>query len=564
MKIRLFSLVRDFRKPFAGAICLTFLQIAFVLPVDAQTTAAEAAQFLEQATFGPNAALIAQVQNIGPALFIEEQFLQSSSNYVTNYPSLPLQPLTVPMTCTGTCLRDNYSMYPVQLTFFKSALGQNGRGDQDQLRQRVAFALQQIFVTSGITVTQPSWMTPYLQIFERDAFANFRQILQDVTLNPAMGLYLNMAGNTKTAPNENYGREVLQLFTIGLNVLNPDGSVVTNTKGPVPSYTQAIVDAFSKVFTGWNYCAALNTTTCQNFVSSTTPDYIDPMVVTPSLHDGTAKTLLNGFQLPARTPVTVATANQDLSDALDNIFNHQNVGPFIGRNLIEHLVTSNPSPAYIKRVTDAFNGTGPYGTVRGDMQSVIKAILLDSEARNAPAVATFGHLLEPIVFKTRMLREFNTNSTTTDFVLSDSYLPSELNMGQDLFRSGSVFNYYPPMFNIPGVNVNGPEFALQSTSTALARVNFVAETTYHTMSVSNPNRPTGSWLNLAPLASSFTSVNQLLDSLNTIMRHGQMSADLRATVSKAIAALPSNATSLMKVQEAVYLIASSPEYFVQN
>jgi uncharacterized protein (DUF1800 family) len=512
--------------------------------VTAQPSANEAARFLEQATFGPNATLIAHVQAVGFSAFLDEQFALPASSY----PTLPLQPTTVPLTCTGTCVRDNYSMYPIQMTFFKNALL-----GQDQLRQRVAFALQQIMVTSGLTVTQPSWMTPYLQIFDNDAFGNFRQLLQEITLNPAMGAYLNMAGNTKAAPNENYGREVLQLFTIGLNELHADGSVVTDSQGnPVPSYTQAIVDAFSRVFTGWNFATA---------PAPGVPNYINPMVVTAGNHDGGAKTLLNGVTLPATSPVTVATANTDLSNALDNIFQHHNVGPFIGRNLIEHLVTSNPSPAYISRVTAAFNDNG--SGVRGDMKAVIRAILLDPEARNDTPSAVFGHLQEPILFKMRLLRAFTTTGATTDFVLSDSYLPSELAMAQDLFRSPSVFNYYPPVFNVAGVSINGPEFAIQSTSTALARINFVAEVTYKTMSTSIPNRPMGTWLDLSSITPSAGSPYLLTNTLNTLLLHGQMSPDLRATVNNAIGSM-SAASSLVKAQRAVYLIASSPEYFVER
>lgn len=309
-----------------AVIYLTALLAVSIPPARAQQPSAnDAARFLEQATFGPNSALIAHVQSVGYAAFLDEQFALPASSY----PPLPLQPTTVPPTCTGVCVRDNYSMYPVQVTFFKNALQ-----GPDQLRQRVAFALQQIMVTSGLTVTQPSWMTPYLQIFDNDAFGNFRQLLQDITLNPAMGIYLNMAGNTKAAPNENYGREVLQLFTIGLNQLHADGSVVTDSSGnPAPSYTQPIVDAFSRVFTGWNFAPLVPPV-------SGVPNYIDPMVVTASLHDGGAKTLLNGVTIAATSPVTVTTANADLTAALDNIFQHQTVGPFIGRNLIEHLVTS--------------------------------------------------------------------------------------------------------------------------------------------------------------------------------------------------------------------------------
>jgi uncharacterized protein (DUF1800 family) len=455
-------------------------------------------------------------------------------------------------------------MYPLQVTFFKNALT-----GQDQLRQRVAFALQQIFVTSGLTVnTQPSWMTPYLQIFDRDAFGNFRTLLEDVTLNPAMGVYLNMAGNTKAAPNENYGREILQLFSVGLNLLNLDGSTQVDSQGhPIPTYTQAVVEGFSKVFTGWNLAPP---------VASGVPDYIDPMVLTPGNHDGTAKLLLENMTLPATTPVTAASATNDLNNALDNIFNHPNVGPFICRNLIEHLVTSNPSPAYISRVASVFNNNG--SGVRGDLQAVVRAILMDPEARTDPDQtlngqsanaegAVFGHLQEPVLFIARFLRAFNTTSATTDFVLSDSYTASGLQMGQDLFRSGSVFNYYPPLFPIPGVTVNGPEFDLLSTSTAIARINFVAEVTYHTMPTSSPNRPTGTWIDLSSITPLVTppvgSTAQLVSALNTLMLHGQGSPGLLNAVTNAVNGM-TNATSLAKAQRAVYLISSSPEYMVER
>ncbi|MBV9506332.1 MAG: DUF1800 domain-containing protein [Acidobacteriia bacterium] len=524
-----------------------------------QPSTNDTVRFLEQATFGPNSNLITQVQSLGFSAFLDQQIALP----VSGYPPLPLQPTTVPSTCTGTCVRDNYSMYPVQVTFFQNAINA-----PDQLRQRVAFALQQIMVTSGITITQPSWMTPYLQIFENDAFGNFRTLLGDITLNPAMGRYLNMAGNTKAAPNENYGREVLQLFTVGLNLLNLDGSLQTDSQGhPIPTYTQPVVDGFSKVFTGWNFAPP---------VASGVPDYIDPMVLNPSNHDGSAKLLLQGVTLPATSPVTAATATADLNAALDNIFNHPNVGPFISRNLIEHLVTSNPSPGYIARVASVFNNNG--NGVRGDLSAVVRAILLDTEARTDPAGggnpegALYGHLQEPELFIARLLRAFNTTSATTDFVLADGYLPSNLQMGENLFLSPSVFNYYPPSFPIPGVTVNGalvngPEFALMSTSAAINRINFVAEVTYHSMSVSSPNRPTGTWLDLSSITPLITppsgSAAQLVGYLNTLMLHGQGSAGLLQTVTNAINGM-TNATPLSMAQRAVYLIGSSPEYIIER
>ena len=306
---------------------------------------ADAARFLEYSTWGPNGAYIDYLQEVGYLRFLEDQFAAPLSSY----PTLPLVPATIPADCDTTCRRDNYSLYPIQTRFYTNALY-----GLDQLRQRVAFALHQIIVVSGGDITHPSRMTPYLQILDRNAFGNYRQLLYEITLNPAMGNYLDMAGNNVTNPNENYAREVLQLFSIGLNKLNEDGTPVLGQNGqPIPAYDQSIVNAFARVFTGWNfapppYAGVVN--------------YIDPMVATQNRHDKQPKTLLEGVTLRANQ-----TAAKDLSDALDNIFNHPNVGPFISKQLIQHLVTSNPSPAYVQRVARVFadNGLG----VRGDMQS---------------------------------------------------------------------------------------------------------------------------------------------------------------------------------------------------
>jgi uncharacterized protein (DUF1800 family) len=520
----------------------------------AQSINPDTVRFLEQSTFGPNQDLINHVQSIGYSAFLQEQFAAP----VSGYPALPLYPTTAPSTCTGFCVTQNYTMYPLQVTFFRNALT-----GQDQLRQRVAFALQQIMVASGLTITQPSWMTPYLQAFTNDAFGNFRTLLGDITLNPAMGEYLNMAGNNKNAPNENYGREILQLFTTGLNLLNPDGSLMTDSSGnPIPTYTQATVDAFSRVFTGWNLAAAK---TSPSPCSTTTPcpDYLDPMVLTVGNHDFGAKTLLNGTTIPAET-ATAANANSDLKTALDNIFDHPNVGPFIARNLIEHLVTSNPSPGYISRVASVFSNDGT-GT-RGNLQAVVQAILLDTEARTLPTSPFGGHLQEPVLFIAKFLRAFNTSANTTDFVLSDSFLPGGLQMSEDLFRSPSVFNYYPPVNSVavaPGIVINGPEFSIQSTSTALARINFVAEATYHTMPVSNPTRPMGTWLDLSAFTPLAATPSQLIGTLNNLLLHGQASSTLLSTVSNALASM-SGASNLALTQEAVYLFCSSSEYFVER
>src|SRR5215831_1294772 len=315
-------------------------------------SAAEAARFLQQSTWGPTSDLITHVQDVGFEQFLEEQFAAP----ISGYPTLPLVPGTAPADCQpGTiCYRDNYSLYPVQTRFYTNALY-----GEDQLRQRVAFALHQIIVVSGVDIGQgyPSRFTPYLRTLDHNAFGNFRQLLYDITLNPAMGNYLDMAGNTKNNPNENYAREILQLFTIGLNQLNPDGSLVRDSASQtIPTYDQAIVNAFARVFTGWNF-APPQTTGIQN--------YIDPMRANDNNHDTGAKTLLRGVTLPIGQ-----TAAKDLNDALDNIFQDPSVGPFIGRQLIQHFVTSNPSPGYVERITRVFNGDDGFNT-RGDLKAVV-------------------------------------------------------------------------------------------------------------------------------------------------------------------------------------------------
>jgi uncharacterized protein (DUF1800 family) len=556
------------KKNTFAALRGTVVLLLFASISSAQTpTTADTIRFLEQSTFGPNLSLINHVQAIGFDAFLTEQF-NTAATPISGYPNLALQLNTIPTTCTGICVTDNYSMYPLQVTFFTNALTK-----PDQLRQRVAFALQQILVTSGLTVTQPAWMTPYLNVFSNDAFANFRTILGDITLNPAMGSYLNMAGNNKNAPNENYGREVMQLFTIGLNMLNQDGSVIVDANNnPVPTYTQPTVDAFARVFTGWNLKAP---------AISGTSDYLDPMVVTASNHDFGAKTLLTYGSGPVVIPAVTAAASQtaaqatsELNIALDDLFNHPNVGPFIAKNLIEHLVTSNPSPAYVSRVSGVFNGNA--SGVRGDMQAVIRAILEDSEARSATPVAGGipGHLTEPAAFVSKFLRLFNTTSATTDFVLTDGYVPSELIMGQNIFLSPSVFNYYPPSYTIPNTTINGPEFDLQSTSSAYARVNFVAETVYKTMSTTassttNNYRPTGTWIDFTSPTSFYVTMGSpstpfaITGLLNTYMLHGAMSPSLHAVVNNALSSM-TGSTGVAMFQRAVYLVASSPEYFVQQ
>ena len=496
----------------------------------------EAVRFLEQATFGPTPDLIARVQQIGFEGFLAEQFALPP----LAFPQLDNWPTNPPETCTGTCVRDNYSMYPLQVGTFAAFLG-----SPHQLRLRVLFALNQIFVVSALDgdLRQPSRMLPYLQVLSDGAFGSFRRLLTDITLNPAMASYLDTVNNNRTAPNENYGRELLQLFTTGVNQLEPDGTPKLDGAGqPIPSYDQSTITAFARVFTGWVLAPRR---------ADGVPNYLDPLVPgAANAHDTQPKTLLNGVTLPGGHD-----APTDLRDALDNIFAHPNVGPFVSVRLIQHLVTSNPSPAYVGRVAAVFRSTG------GDMKAVVRAILLDPEARAEPSSLVYGHLREPILWVTSWLRPFGARAVT-DFVLADSSLPTGLPMGQDLFRAPSVFSFYPPGYVVAGDSILGPELAIYSTTTALARANFAYQVIYKKMSTS-ANRPVGTWIDLGGLESMAGNVGAVVDALNTFFLHGRMSADVRNAIVASTTAIPAS-NALGRLRNALYLVVTSPQYLVER
>ncbi len=508
-----------------------------------QPTSADVVRFLEQATFGPTTELIAHVQSVGFENFLNEQFDAPMSSY----PTLPLYPTTrdtVNCPNGSACQRDNYTMYPLQNRFFL-----NARYGPDQLRQRVAFALHQILVVSGVDITQPSWMAPYLQTLDRNAFGNYRQLLYEISLNPAMGNYLDVANNTKTNPNENYAREILQLFSIGTVRLNQDGTQQLDGAGTaIPAYTQTTVNNFARVFTGWRLATA---------PAPGVPNYIDPMVPNQSQHDVGSKTLLNDIVLPANRTIA-----QDLNDAIDNIFNDPNVGPFISKQLIQHLVTSNPTPAYVARVTSVFNGNEV--GIRGDLKSVVRAILLDPEARgDVKTDPNYGHLRHPALFISNILRAFSARSADGNGD-SDGYLnPQAVLMGMDVFRPPSVFSYFSPGTVVAGTaGVRGPEFGIFSTSTALRRVNFVNTIVFSTIPVGT-NAPTGTSLDLSPLQALASKPDALVDQLNLLMMHGAMSSTMRDSVISAVSAVAATNT-LKRARTAVYLVASSSQYQVEK
>jgi uncharacterized protein (DUF1800 family) len=518
-----------------GCIAFALVMLASI-STQAGPSRDDTVRFLEQSTFGPTPALIAHVQDIGLEAFLQEQFTAP----LPDYPDFGLWPENPPTSCDAICQRDNYSMYPLQVRFFRNALTK-----PDQLRQRVAFALNQIFVISAqnTSLRLPSRMLPYLQVLDRNAFGNFRQLLYEITLNPGMGRYLDMAGNNRSAPNENYARELLQLFTIGLNEQSLDGFPYRDWTGHlIPTYDQSTVTAFARVFTGWVFAPA---------PAPGVVNYAMPLVPGPAnAHDTGPKTLLNGVMLPRGQDAVT-----DLNAALDNIASHPNVAPFISIRLIQHLVTSNPSAAYIRRVATAFRASG------GDMRTVIRAILLDPEARQSPT-ANYGHLREPVLWITSLLRAFNTTGATSDFVLSDSFLPPDVTMSEDLFRAASVFNFFSPQNVVAGGTLLAPEFGIYSTATALARTNFAYEVIYQRMPTSR-DRPLGTWLNLAPLEPLASDPATLIAALDTSMLHGQMTAEMRNVLMDSVSRIPPS-DPLGRVRNVVYLIATAADYLVER
>jgi uncharacterized protein (DUF1800 family) len=531
-------------------------------------------RFLEQATFGPTVALDTRIRRIGLRMWLTEQFELPYPSATNPYPNIPLRPTTPQTTCDGqngddvpaTCARDTYTMYPVQTWFYKEAL----YGDP-QLRHRVAWALSQIWVISGVDTQQSSWMINYHQQLSKNAFGNWRQLMYDVTLNPGMGNYLDMMRSTRNNPNENYPREILQLFNVGLFMLNPDGTVQLDGEGnPLPTYDQDDINNFTKVFTGWRDCNVV--ASCPNLVIGS-PDYKDPMLLVNNNHDLTAKTLLS---YPGSTTTSIAAcagctgtaiatyANNSLNQALDNIYQHPNTAPFVSKMLIQHLVTSDPTPAYVGRVAAVFNANRTNPT---QLKEVIRAILLDPEARgNAKTDPAYGKLREPVQLMTNLFRQIGVTSND-GLGLSDGNINRFPNaLGQNAFNSPTVFNYYPPNYVIPGTSLLGPEFGIYNTGTAIGRANFGNSMVFGAITVAQPDTPNGTRLTFAELqaiAAADTTSNQLLDVLNQRFMHGTMSAQMRSAILTAVNAVAST-NPLLRAQTAVYLVATSSQYQVQR
>ena len=513
-----------------------------------QMSAKQASRFLMQATFGASPADITRLQNIGYSAWLTEQFNTPTESYYA-----PIEPLT------GNDV--------FQTSRMDREVGKHTIAGQDQLRQRVAYALSQIFVVSfrdGDLQDNPKAISGHMDILQNASFGTYRQLLEAMTLSQPMGLYLDMLKNDKgdpangLKPNENYAREVLQLFSTGMVKLNADGSIRRDANNnPIPTYGQAEVEGFAKVFTGWSFGGDFGT---WYYPTDGKFQWNKPMNFYPEHHSLDSKLLLDGVTLPAGQ-----TGQQDLAAALDNIANNESVAPFISRQLIQRLVTSNPSPAYIGRVVAKFNNNG--SGVRGDLKTVIRTILLDAEARRPTAGTASGHgkLREPLVRFLHLLRGTNAFSPTGIYPIEGLASP-DYGVGQLHFYSPSVFNFYPPDFAPQGLNANGdglvaPEFKIHTDGQMVNSTNRAIGTIWNEK-VDNGDGNTVE-MDYSLLLSKAGDAAALTDTIETIFAPAGFSAETRRDFIELINETDAGNPS-WRVKSALYLLVMTPDFCVER
>lgn len=521
----------------------------------AGTSPHQAARFLTQATFGPTAQLIDQVADIGIEDWIDQQF---------ELPIGLLEPLYEEFEEElGPEPEENELHY----LLFKWCWWTQAMAAEDVLRQRVGLALSEIFVISMETdelFANQKGVANYYDLLLRNAFGNFRDLLFEVTMHPCMGFYLSHLRNRKANPSENrfpdenYAREVMQLFSIGLFELNQDGTrKLDASDNTIPTYGNEEIREFAKVFTGLTFEG--NAINLDEFLYGE-PNFTEAMEMYEPEHQPSVKQLLRGAVLPAGQ-----SGMQDINDAIDNLFNHENVGPFIGRLLIQRLVTSNPSPDYISRVSAAFadNGHG----VRGDMRAVIRAILLDPEARDEHFMSkpTHGRLREPIVRYTHLLRAMKATSEDNKFRNAAWWATESLK--QHPMQSPTVFNFFLPTFQPQGpladAGLVGPEFQITTSVSAITAANFFDAMTFgeHVMEIPEEEGDYESVvLNLELENDLAHDPEALLEHLNLVMLYGKLSPEMRQNILNTIQHFEDEPE--YRVMWALYLIMNSPEFAV--
>ena len=532
----------------------------------APPTATEASRFLAQATYGPTDSTISQVRSSGYSQWLDQQMVMPAPTSHLADLDARLAALRVSNPTTSLNPTDFYYSY------WKQAVT-----GPDQLRQRMKLALSEIFVISLTDTTiDTRGAGSYYDMLGANAFGNFRTLLEQVTLHPMMGVYLTWLGNQKEDavtgrnPDENYAREVMQLMTIGLFQLNPDGTVKTDGSGrPFPSYTTDDIGGLARVFTGYSYFSANPSTATFNSRSPAPDARIRSMIAYPAFHSTSAKTFL-GVDIPASATVNPAG---DLKIALDTLFNHPNVGPFIGKQLIQRLVTSNPSPAYVGRISAVFDNNGR--GVRGDLSAVVRAILLDPEARNTAtaAGANFGKVREPVVRYAHWARAFGAASASGEWLIPTT--SANTSLGQSALTAPSVFNFFRPGYSPPNTRVGSaglvaPELQIVDEITVAGYLNTM-QTTIDTgagLAVGGVRDVRSAYAAEIALAN---DVNALTERINLLLLNGTMSSALRSRIVAAVGAVNVPSTGAQatittaltnRAKLAIYMTMASSEYLV--
>lgn len=513
-------------------------------PPPPPVTKAEAFQFLNQASFGATESEALEVIAIRQESWIDGQMMKPASLQLPHMLSLP------PPQFMGQLHTDRVDIW------FRNALW----GD-DQLRQRVAFALSEIMVVSQLGALQgrPFAVADYYDMLAENAFGNYRDLIEKVTLHPAMGVYLSMLGNEKPnpalniRPDENYARELMQLFSIGLVQLNIDGTVALDGNNqPIPTYDQEIIEGFAHVFTGWTWRGSPSFGSGRVPVSS---QYF-PMEHWPDFHDTGEKMLLNGTVLPPGQ-----TGEQDLAGALDNIFNHANVGPFVAIRLIQRLTTSNPSPGYVRRVAEVFNNNG--AGVRGDLGAVVKAILLDPEASPSMAMEIDGKLKEPLLRLTQLFKAYNASSTSGRYPLVGSYIL----FGQGPLQSPSVFNFFSPFFAPPGEirnsNLVAPELEIATEYLSTQYTNYMFFQAFGLNHTNENLDEDDIFINFQEEMDAAADINALINMVAGKLLGGEISDTLRTEIAGMLERIPETDTAI-RAAEVIYFVTTSPEYAYQR
>jgi uncharacterized protein (DUF1800 family) len=482
------------------------------LPPAEPTDALTAERLLQQATFGPTAAEMVAVQTKGPHLWLAEQ-------------------LEIP----ASSMPDGLDTNQVRAQLFL-----NMANGQDQLRQRMTFALGQTLVVSTNKLVNGYELIPWIRLLQTHAFGNYRTLLREVTLSPSMGKFLDLANSIGTggqAPNENYPRELLQLFSIGLVQLNMDGSTKTLQGQPIPTYDQAGLKEFARALSGWTY----PTQPGQQPVSQNPDYFVGQMEPRPQSHDSGAKTLFGHIVLPAGQ-----TPEEDLDDVIDAVFEHPNVPPFVATRLIRSLVTSNPSAAYIERVANAFADNGQ-GT-RGDLKAVLVAILTDPDAALPHPID--GRMRDPVLHVIGLARALGVpvaNPTQFLYVMA--------NLGQQVLSPPSVFSFYSPLAPLPGDPTKfGPEFQLYTPALSIQRANFI-------YSILNGGFGSSFPVNLAPYTALAGDPQTLVEHVNQQLLFGRMSPELRAVL---VATAQATSSLQQRALGTLYLTAISSEFAVHT